>query len=557
MSVRGEYCRWLRATEGDGEIHSELLSIENNDRLIESAFFRELEFGTGGLRGTIGAGTNRMNLYTVSRATRGLAKYLKAKVGECDVAIGYDTRHKSRQFAEISAATLCHFGIRVHMYSSPLPTPTLSYALRELGCAAGIMITASHNPAEYNGYKVYGSDGCQITEEMAEGIFRHICTEDYFDVPAFLDFEQLIKSGSIEYIPDSLLEGFIDRVCELSSLFGDEADKGISIVYTPLNGTGYIPVSRILHKNGYTGVTIVEEQATPDGSFPTCPKPNPELPEALALGLEYAKDRKAEILLATDPDCDRVGVAVRVGEEYKILTGNQVGILLLDYIASQKIRHGVMPRRPIAIKTVVTSALAQRVAKSYGIETVNVLTGFKYIGEVIGRLEKAGELRSFVIGFEESCGYLSGTHSRDKDGVNAAYLIAEMCAFFKAKGITLWQRLNDIYNEMGYEKTALFSYDLEGVEGANKIKSIMRELRGIDNPISSLGIQSTTDYSLGIGDLPPSDVVSFLLSDGSTLTVRPSGTEPKIKIYLSVFSDNEEMAKKRIEEIRGAFESLI
>lgn len=554
--MKQEYERWRALATWDPDLVLELSEMENDPAKIEDSFFKALEFGTGGLRGVLGAGTNRMNIYTVARATAGLAAYLNESVnGGKSVAIGYDTRLKSRLFAETAARTLAAYGIQVHMFGAPFPTPMLSYAVRELNCVGGIMITASHNPAIYNGYKVYGADGCQITDHATGEILGHIRSMDYFESFPSVSFDVYAAAGKITYISEDLYARYIRTVSELSLLYGDDADKNISIVYTPLNGTGYEPVMMILRENGYQNVIAVEEQAAPDGNFPTCPYPNPEIPEALSLGLREQEKRHADLLIATDPDCDRVGVSINDNGIYKLLNGNEVGILLLDYVISQKKRHGKMPSAPMALKTIVTTGLAGRIAEDSGITITDVLTGFKYIGERIGALESDGKLERFLFGFEESCGYLSGTHARDKDGVNAAFLVAEMCAFYNARGTTLAERLNFLYQKHGYVKNSLYSYELNGMDGLAKMQRIMSALRSGTDAFAGISVEKTEDYKNGIDDLPKSDVMRFFLSNGSTVVVRPSGTEPKIKIYVEVYGENAEHAQALTDRIRKGFES--
>jgi len=545
-----EFKRWQLLAK---ELKNELHVLEKDPEAQRDAFYRALEFGTGGLRGVLGAGTNRMNVYTVRRATCGLVRYLTETEKTVRVAIGYDTRLFSKEFARAAAEVLAAAGARVFLYEEPLPTPLLSYAVRTLGCGAGIMITASHNPAVYNGYKVYGADGCQITEAMAAAIYEKITDSDYFDMP-LLPFEKGLEQGLISYIPQSVYERYIAEIGELS--MSEAVDRTIGIVYTPLNGTGLRPVTDVLNKNGYRNLTVVKEQAEPDGNFPTCPYPNPELFEAMALGEQYARRLNAELLLATDPDCDRVGVMVKAREGYRILTGNEVGVLLLDYILGQRASRGILPQEAVAVKTIVTTELAEAVAKKYGVKIINVLTGFKYIGEVIGRLEADGEAERFIFGFEESCGYLSSSHVRDKDGVNAAFLIAEMCGFYNACGKSLITRLQELYREFGFVKNTLFSYTFPGAEGFDKMKTIMR---GFRTGITSLGaykLLHTEDYLAGSGNLPRSDVLKFYFEGGS-LVVRPSGTEPKIKVYISVSAKTSAMAEEMTEQLRVATEEYL
>ena len=542
--------QWCKNATADNDLASELEAIKSDDEKINDAFFKEMEFGTGGLRGKIGAGTNRMNVYTVARATLGLANFIiKENSGEKRVAIGYDTRIKSKLFAETAANVLSTKNITVFLFNRPLPTPTLSFAVRELGCDAGIMITASHNPAIYNGYKVYGADGCQITTEAADAIYAEISKLDYFNsLPE--------KAGEcVNAVPEEVYEKFISAVNSLS--LSKEVDKSVSVVYTPLNGTGIEPVTDILKQNGYEKVTVVKEQQEHDGNFPTCPFPNPELPEAMELGLKYAKEKGADILLATDPDCDRVGVVAKEENGYKLLTGNEVGILLFDYICHLKTKSGRMPENPICVKTIVTTELAEKIAKTYGVEMVNVLTGFKFIGEKIGELEKQGEKERYIFGFEESCGYLSGSHVRDKDGVNAALLICEMSAYYKKIGVSLANKLAELFKKYGYSLNKLLSYTFEGEVGMEKMQDFMASMRKVGNTFGEFEIINATDYSAGVNGLPKSDVLQFALSDDCSVIIRPSGTEPKLKFYLFANGETEQKAKEKIEKLHRFIDELI
>ena len=554
MNAAQEYERW-RSLISDPELSNELSSMAADSAKIEDAFYRELEFGTGGLRGVLGVGTNRMNIHTVTRATLGLAAYIK-ECGGSSAAIGYDTRINSLLFATTAARVLAEDGIKAYLYSSPLPTPTLSYAVRKLGASAGIMITASHNPKIYNGYKVYGSDGCQITDAAAEKILAKIKAADYF-VDSASSFDSLLASGMIEYISDSVMDDYIADVGATSVLFGDAADKSVGIVYTPLNGTGYAPVSRILKENGFTNVAFVKEQTAPDGNFPTCPYPNPEMHEALEFGIRCMKESEADILLATDPDSDRVGVAVKDGDGVRIFTGNEVGLLLFDYIASQRKKHEKMPHAPLCVKTIVTTELAKSIASEYGVSVFEVLTGFKYIGEKIGDLESQGSVDSYVFGFEESCGYLGGSYVRDKDGVFASLLVSEMAAFYKAKGLSLLDVLTNIYKKHGYAQNSLYSYSFSGSAGAKKMAGIMSLLRGGVPYISGIRVSSTEDFSKGLYGLPKSDVLRFNLEGKISAIVRPSGTEPKLKIYLSVSRADKREAERITERIKSAFDEIM
>ena len=549
-NINNLFEEWCQNALADADLKEELLAIKNDSAKINDAFFKELEFGTGGLRGKIGAGTNRMNVYTVARATLGLANFISnTGSGEKKVAIGYDTRIKSKLFAETAAKVLSNKNITVFLFNRPLPTPTLSFAVRELGCNAGIMITASHNPAVYNGYKVYGADGCQITTTAADEIYHEISRLGYFEsLP-----EQ--AGEKIHEVPEEVYEKFIASVTELS--LAENTDKTISVVYTPLNGTGMEPVTDILKRNGYQNIIVVNEQAEHDGNFPTCPFPNPEMPEAMALGLTYAKKHNAEILLATDPDCDRVGVAVKQGNDYQLLTGNEVGILLFDYICRRKTEMGTMPQNPLCVKTIVTTLLAEKIAANYGVEMVNVLTGFKFIGEKIGELEQAGQKERYLFGFEESCGYLSGSHVRDKDGVNAALLICEMCGFYRSLGVSLAEKLAEIYNTYGYSLNSLLSFTFEGEVGMQKMKDFMVSMRRVGDSFGGFNLRNRTDYLAGVDGLPKSDVLAFELNDECSVIIRPSGTEPKLKFYLFANGETKQIAKEKIQTLQQTVEGIV
>lgn len=550
MTFKKVYERWLSEVK-DEELLSELNSMTEKD--IEDSFYRNLAFGTGGLRGTIGAGTNRMNVHTVGKASQGLADYLNKTCENPSVVIGFDCRIKSDVFAKVAAEVFSANGIHVYLWPELNPVPTVSFATRCLHASAGVMITASHNPSKYNGYKVYGADGCQITTESAVEILAEIEKLDIFaDVKIGVNAE-------IEFIKPELLTAFIEEVKGQSVLFGEEVDKNVAIVYSPLNGTGYIPVTRTLSEMGYTNITLVEEQRLPDGNFPTCPYPNPEIKEALALGLEYAKKNNADLLLATDPDCDRVGIAVKDKKgEYQLLSGNEVGLLLLDYICSQRLKHNRMPADPVMVKTIVTMDLGERIAAHYGVRTIDVLTGFKFIGEQIGLLEKAGKADSYIFGFEESYGYLTGSYVRDKDGVNGAYMICEMFSYYKTKGISLLEKLDEIYKEYGYCLNTLHSYEFDGAAGFTKMQEIMKEFhKGLDM-IGGKKVIETLDYSKGLNGLPKSDVLKYMLEGNCSVIVRPSGTEPKLKTYISVSAENKEEAEQLetviVGELKKCFE---
>ncbi len=542
MDMKKEYERWLANATADADVAAELKGMD--DAKIEDAFYRDLAFGTGGLRGVIGAGTNRMNVYTVAKASQGLADYLVRSFENPSVAIGYDSRIKSDVFAKVAAGVFAANGVKVNIWPTLLPVPTVSFATRYLGTSAGVMVTASHNPSKYNGYKVYGADGCQITTEAAEEILAEIEKLDIFADVKQMSLDDAMAAGKISYIADEVLDAFIAEVKGQSVLFGEEVDKNVAIVYSPLNGTGLVPVTRTLREMGYTNITVVAEQEHPDGHFPTCPYPNPEIREAMALGMEYAKKCSADLLLATDPDCDRVGIAVKdAAGEYQLLTGNQTGLLLLDYICSQRAKHGKMPENPVMVKTIVTMDLGERIAAHYGVETKNVLTGFKFIGEQIGLLEKAGHPERYIFGFEESYGYLTGSYVRDKDGVNGATMICEMFSYYKTHGVSLLDKLEELYKTYGFCMNTLHSYEFDGAAGFAKMQDIMAEFhKGID-AIGPKKVVKVLDYSKGLDGLPKSDVLKYLLEDNCSVVVRPSGTEPKLKVYISVSAESEDAAK--------------
>ncbi len=554
--MKSEYWRWREQAAAAIDLQQELLAIEEKPEEIQDRFYQGLAFGTGGLRGVLGAGTNRMNVFVVARASAGLAHYLLKKYGEASVAIGYDTRNKSAEFAQKAAEVFAAFGLEVYCYSAPMPTPAVSFAVRRLGCKAGLVITASHNPAIYNGYKVYGADGCQITQQAAEEILQEITGLDYFDLETPKDTQK----GKMNLIGETLIQEFY--TAELAQRLEERPAEPIKIVYTPLNGAGLIPVCTVLEKAGYGDVTVVPSQKEADGNFPTCPFPNPELPEALQEGITLCQNTKADLLLATDPDCDRVGVAVPHQGEYQLLSGNEVGVLLLDYICGMRQAKGKMPSNGIVVKTIVTTPLADKVAEFYNVRVENVLTGFKYIGEVIGNLEKQGELQRYIFGFEESCGYLSGGHVRDKDGVNACLLIADMAAAYKQQGITLYEKMQQLYAQFGYYKDALVSYEFPGEQGFIEMQQKMRQMRESGpEAIGGERVAAKQDYLYtGLqkeGRLPSSDVVQFFMEDGSRITMRPSGTEPKLKLYFNVTASNAKKAEAKCERYRNDMDTWL
>ena len=556
--MQKEYTRWIDYAVEDTDVAEELKQMAGDYAKLEDAFYRNLEFGTGGLRGVIGAGTNRMNIYTVAKASQGLAAYVKKQGGhEKGIAVSYDSRIKSDLFARVVAQVFAANGIQVYLYNELMPTPCLSFAVRKLGCAAGVMVTASHNPSKYNGYKVYGSDGCQITTEAAAAILSEIEAVDVFDGVSRMNFDEAVGSGRIHWIDSEVVTDFVDFVRSQSVLGSqDVVDRDVAIVYSPLNGTGLKPVLRTLKESGFTNITVVKEQEKPDGYFPTCPYPNPEIREAMDLGIEYARRYNADLLLATDPDCDRVGIAVKDEKgNHVLLSGNETGMLLLDFICGRRMANGTMPENPVMIKTIVTIDMAERIADHYGVSTRNVLTGFKFIGEQIGLLEKEGQEQRYIFGFEESYGYLSGSYVRDKDGVDAAFMICEMFAYYKAQNISLWERLQKLYQTYGYCLNTLHSFTFEGSAGFRKMKEIMATLRKGIEIIGGKKVLRCLDYSEG---LPKSDVLKFILEGNCSVVVRPSGTEPKMKVYVSVSAEDMEEAscvERRMQEnMKGIFE---
>ncbi len=545
-----QYLRWRSQADLDPELASELAEMQNDEAEIRDRFYRELAFGTGGLRGIIGAGTNRMNVYTVRKATQGLADYLNGTSLPKSVAIAYDSRIKSDRFARETAQVLAANGITAYLYPRLEPTPALSWAVRYLGCGAGVCVTASHNPAQYNGYKVYGADGCQITLEIASKIQNCIEQVDCFRDVKRLDFAAALETGTIQFIPEDCLDAFLDAV--LAQQVGDGVGiSDLKLVYTPLNGSGLECVTRLLKKLGVTQVTVVPEQEQPDGTFPTCPYPNPEIREAMEKGLELCEKVKPDLLLGTDPDCDRCGVAVPDGRGgYKLLTGNELGVLLLDYVCRTRRGLGTMPQDPVAVTTIVSTPMADPVAAKYGVELRRTLTGFKFIGEQIGLLEKEGHPERYLFGFEESYGYLSGPHVRDKDAVNAALLVCEAAGWYAGQGKTLLDGLNDLYAEFGCYRSGLHSFAFPGADGMAHMGQLMRRLR--ENPpvaFAGVPVERVVDYHAGGTGLPKADVLEFQLAGGARVTVRPSGTEPKLKLYLSVVAETEEQAVELLDRL--------
>ncbi|MBQ8928433.1 MAG: phospho-sugar mutase [Oscillospiraceae bacterium] len=568
MSVMELYHTWCQNAVDDPDLLAELKTVEGQEAEIRDRFYRDLEFGTGGLRGVIGAGTNRMNVYTVRRATQGLANYVKADFAEPSVAISYDSRIKSDVFAKAAASVLAANGIKVHIYTELMPTPMLSWAVRALGCSAGIMVTASHNPAKYNGYKAYGADGCQITLEVAEKVLAQINALDTFKDVRTTDFDKAVADGMISYIKQDVIEDYFRNVLAQGINTSLCKDSGLKIVYTPLNGTGNKPVREILSRIGIKDVTVVAEQEDPDGNFPTCPYPNPEIREALQLGLQYCDKVKPDLLLATDPDCDRVGIAVPDGDDYALFSGNEVGAMLTEYICSQRVKNGTMPKDPIVVKTIVTTDLVRAIAKEYGFSVIEVLTGFKFIGEQIGFLEQKGEEDRYVFGFEESYGYLAGSYVRDKDAVVASMLICEMAAYYRTQGISMLQARENLYKKYGVFRHSLESFAFEGETGMNKMQALMQSLRD-EQPaaIGGLKVVSVSDYltsetkNVATGEktaitLPKSNVLVFDLDEGAKVVIRPSGTEPKIKCYYTTVGSTMDDAIATEGKLKADFDKL-
>ncbi|MBR6986001.1 MAG: phospho-sugar mutase [Ruminococcus sp.] len=560
------YNLWCQNVNEDPDLISELESIKEDKEAISDRFYRDLEFGTGGLRGVIGAGTNRMNIYTVRRATQGFADYLNQEYKNPSVAISYDSRIKSDVFSKAAAEVLAANGIKVHIYTELMPTPCLSWAVRALKCQGGIMVTASHNPAKYNGYKVYGEDGCQITLRGAEIILEKINSLDIFSGVKTSSFDEELAKGNISYIGNDVIEDFYKNVLAEGINTDLCPTSGLKVVYTPLNGTGNKPVREILKRIGITDVTVVKEQEMPDGNFTTCPYPNPEIREALEVGLRYCNEIQPDLLLATDPDCDRVGIAVPDGNGgFALFSGNEVGAMLLEYICDQRVKKGTMPKDPVAVKTIVTTDIVNLIGKEYGVKIIDVLTGFKFIGEQIGILESKGQEGRYIFGFEESYGYLSGSYVRDKDAVNASMLICEMAAYYRTQGITLMQARENMYKKYGVFYQTLYSFTFEGASGMKRMEEIMTQLRS-EHPaaIGGLKVERFEDYKASTSKdiatgkvteltLPKSNVLAFYLENGCKAIVRPSGTEPKIKTYITAKAPTHEEAEVIEQKIYNDF----
>lgn len=537
--IKSRYQYWLEhINESEVNVLTNMIDTE-----IENSFYKELSFGTGGIRGKMGLGTAKINGYVIQRATQGLANYLKKYCSSNNkVIIGYDTRNHSKEYAQVTSRVLKANGFQAFLFKEALPTPCVSFAVRELKCACGIVITASHNPAEYNGYKVYNENGCQITTEAASLIYDEIKKLDYFTI---------YDDSEYSYVDDIIYEKYIDAV-EKESILPIE-NKDVSIVYTPLNGTGLRPVTDILKRKGFTNIQIVKEQEMPDGNFPTCKKPNPEEYEALNLGIEYAKRYQSDLVLATDPDCDRLSIAIRIKDNFQILSANELGCLLLDYVC----QNITCVNKPVFIKTIVTTDLAELIAKKYNATTINTLTGFKFIGEQIDILKKQNRENDFIFGFEESCGFLKGTYVRDKDATVAAMLVCEMYAYYKSKDISLIERLNELYDEFGYCLNVQHSLTFDGAKGQAKIERIMDGVRYVLQTLANSTIVLKKDYLNGIDGLPKSNVIKVFLDDKNSIIFRPSGTEPKIKIYFSIISKDKESALQIKEKLYFSIISFI
>ncbi|PKM71766.1 MAG: phosphoglucomutase [Firmicutes bacterium HGW-Firmicutes-16] len=566
MNIEQNYKKWLDSLK-DSDLLNQMVFMTEPE--IYEAFYKELEFGTGGLRGIMGAGTNCMNIYTVNKATQGLCNFLKSQKEPFSVAIAFDSRINSELFARCAASVVAANGGMAHIFQELMPTPILSYGVRSLGCDAGIVITASHNPAEYNGYKVYGSDGCQITLQAADLIQRYIQEVDVFNDVRTEPFEKAFIEGSISYIYHDLLAEYFEQAKQCSVNPGILAESDIKVTYTPLNGTGNKPVREILAKAGLRNLIIVPEQENPDGLFPTCQSPNPEEHCAFELAMGLAERTDADLLIATDPDCDRVGIAVKSGNAYVLLTGNETGCLLLNYILSQKKKKNSLPENPVLIKTIVTSRMANMIAIEYGVRVIDTLTGFKFIGEQIGLLEQAHEEDGYIFGFEESYGYLPETFVRDKDAVLTSLLICEMTAFYKKNNSTLIEELNKLYEKHGYWKHKLLTFTFEGSNGLKRMKVIIDRFRnGTFGDFADLKITKSCDYLSSITTirathetgglfLPKSDVLVFSLEDNCEIVLRPSGTEPKLKCYLTATSDNEDTSAKMLDALETDFSSKL
>lgn len=567
--IKSLYSLWCEKATADSDLIPELQEISGDDDAILDRFYKNLEFGTAGLRGVIGAGTNRMNVYTVNQATQGLANYLNENFENPSVAVAYDSRIKSDVFAKEAACVLAANGIKVYLYPELVPTPMLSFAVRRLGCSSGIIITASHNPSKYNGYKCYDPNGYQMTDEAAAKTYEYIQKTDMFSGVKTMSFDDALAEDMIDFIEDWLMDEFYEKV--LSASVNPEALKkaNLKVIYTPLNGTGNKPVRKVLKMAGVKDVTVVKEQEKPDGNFPTCPFPNPEIRQAFECAIKTAEGTNADLLLATDPDCDRVGIAVRDGEEYVLMTGNEVGAMLCEYLLSSLKEQGLLPVNPIVVKTIVTTPLVETIAAAYGAQTADLLTGFKYIGELVTNLEKNDETDRFIVGMEESYGYLRGAHARDKDAVVASLLICEMASYYKLKGISLKQFMDGIYEKYGMYLNTVLNFGFEGASGMQKMADMMNDLR-VNPPkeIAGAPVVKMSDYKLSVtkdtvtGEeteikLPKSNVLSFIMPDNSKVIVRPSGTEPKIKVYITACGNSREESTAKSEKIADSMSKIL
>ncbi len=570
MDIKQTYNEWLENAVEDKDLTAELESIKNNEDEIYDRFYTALKFGTAGLRGIIGAGTNRMNIYVVRQATQGLANYVLKKYGNGSVAISHDSRIKADLFMNEAARVLAANGIKVYITSELQPTPVLSYLVRYFKCQAGIMVTASHNPAAYNGYKAYGEDGCQMTDVAANTVYDEISKLDMFKDVKIADFDEAVKSGMIEYVDESVYDTYLEKVMEQQVNPGVCKGADLKVVYTPLNGTGNKLVRKVLGKIGVNDVVVVPEQELPDGNFTTCPYPNPEIKEALAKGLELCEKEQPDLLLATDPDADRVGIAVKDYDgSYRLISGNEDGVMLTNYILSCKKASGKLPEKPVVVKTIVTTKLINKLCEKYGCELKNVLTGFKYIGEVILNLEKKHEENRYLFGFEESYGYLSGTYVRDKDAVVASMLVCEMAAYYKKQGKSLAEVIDGLYEEFGYYLNQTYSFEFDGAAGMQKMSDIMTAVR--DNTpksiagydvvkISDYFLRKETDVATGSVtdiDLPKSNVIALHLADDNAVIIRPSGTEPKIKLYITSVGKDKDNAAEICEKLVVASKEIL
>lgn len=570
MDIKQTYNEWLENAVEDKDLTAELENIKNNEDEIYDRFYTALKFGTAGLRGIIGAGTNRMNIYVVRQATQGLANYVLKKYGNGSVAISHDSRIKADLFMNEAARVLAANGIKVYITSELQPTPVLSYLVRYFKCQAGIMVTASHNPAAYNGYKAYGEDGCQMTDVAANTVYDEISKLDMFKDVKIADFDEAVKSGMIEYVDESVYDTYLEKVMEQQVNPGVCNGADLKVVYTPLNGTGNKLVRKVLGKIGVNDVVVVPEQELPDGNFTTCPYPNPEIKEALAKGLELCEKEQPDLLLATDPDADRVGIAVKDYDgSYRLISGNEDGVMLTNYILSCKKASGKLPEKPVVVKTIVTTKLINKLCEKYGCELKNVLTGFKYIGEVILNLEKKHEENRYLFGFEESYGYLSGTYVRDKDAVVASMLVCEMAAYYKKQGKSLAEVIDGLYEEFGYYLNQTYSFEFDGAAGMQKMSDIMTAVR--DNTPKSIAgydvvkvsdyfLRKETDVATGSVtdiDLPKSNVIALHLADDNAVIIRPSGTEPKIKLYITSVGKDKDNAAEISEKLVVASKEIL